>query len=161
MVAQTIIRADNSRRVYTERFNILPYGPYGEREDTRSRFTRSRGGVPERSDTPRDPIHRSRDGVTSCQSRPNSLSPPVDIYGESAGEQLMGGGALMPRPLSIDSEFEPQPVPSSSSSFRPPSPNLVIKVTIERNNSNESRNPSILRPPPSRLFLSFSLSFSR
>lgn len=52
-------------------------------------------------------------------------------------EQLMFGGALMPG--FIDRQFravQPVPTPFSLSPSRP----SLIKVTIERNNSNKSRN---------------------
>lgn len=115
------------------------HDPNGER----ARAENARGALERRAVRAVDPSIR-RDGITSCQSRSKfAFAARARREERTADGRARARGALMPGPYR-STLFEPQPVPPRPSP--PPSLPLlpVIKVTIERNNSNESRNP-----PPS------------
>lgn len=126
-------RSDNTGGICRARFNILHTVRHIQ-EDTRSRSTVAKESP---SDTPRAhrAIHRSWWNNELPKSQPNPLARPF-----FAREQLMGGDTLMLDRLSIDR-------------FEPCNLSPVIKVTIERNNSDESRNFPLTHslPPQSTL----------
>lgn len=138
--SETARRRDNTSRICGTRFNILLTVWHTQKD------TRSRSAVAEESpsDTPcvHRAIHRSWWNNELPKSQPNPLAQPF-----FAREQLMGGDVLMPDCLSIDG-------------LEPYNLSPVIKVMIEQNNSDESRNfpPAHSLSPQSTLLNSSSVT---